>query len=150
MRLDDLPDAFKDFVDRADAVLRWEAEKVKKAVAALNAEKATAQKALTELQDQHKATQKQLEEVVSNLDKGTTLAGINSKIAEARKTLDALTTDIAMAETALAKSVTERGVAERQRDEANDGMQWLRQERANAVAEIDRIEALVKSFGRAA
>jgi chromosome segregation ATPase len=145
MRLDDLADEHERFLDRARGVLGWEIEKAKKTAVALNAEKTAAQAALTELQKQHKVAEGQLKEVLYNLDRASTLAKLDHDIAEAKKTFEKLKGDIAKATATLEGVEQQRKDAEKQFNEANDGMVRIRQERVQAAAEIDHIRTLLKS-----
>jgi chromosome segregation ATPase len=145
MRIDDLADEHERFLDRARGVLGWEIEKAKKTAVALNAEKATAQAALTELQNQQKVAEGQLKEVLSNLDRASTLAKLDHDITEAKKQLEKLNADTAKATTALEAVLKQHKDAERSLNEANDGMQRLRQERADATTEIGNIRKLLHS-----
>jgi chromosome segregation ATPase len=146
MRLDDLPDQFQAFIERAEAVLQMEVAKAKKTVAALTTEKAAVEKGLAELQDQQASTKKQLDATLANLDRATTLAKLDHEITEGRKTLDKLKVDTAKATTALEAVEKQRKEAEQQLSEANDALRGLRQERTDATAEIDKVRKLVKSF----
>jgi chromosome segregation ATPase len=145
MRLDDLPEQFAAFADRARDVLDWEVKKARKAAEALNAERAAVQKELSELQEQYKSTKKQLDDVLSNLNKGTTLAGLNAEISEAKKALEKLKADTAKATAAFEAADKQRQDAERELTTANEGMQRIRQERIEAASDIDNIRKLLKS-----
>jgi chromosome segregation ATPase len=145
MRIDDLAPALKDFTERAEAILNWEVERAKKAAAAAKADVTAAQKALGELKDQHTAAKKQLDDVLSNLDKGTTLAGLDYEIKESRKVLEKLKADTAKTTADFEAVEKLRKNAEQQFNAANDGMQRIRQERADAATDIDHIRKLLKS-----
>jgi chromosome segregation ATPase len=145
MRLDDLSDAFEAFADRARNVIGWEVDKAKKVVVALNAEKAAAQKTITELHDQYAAARKQLDDVLSNLDKGTTVATLARDITEGRKTLEKLKADTEKATAAFEAVEKQRKNAERELNTANSAMQGIRQERINATTDIEHIRKLLKS-----
>jgi chromosome segregation ATPase len=144
MRLDDLSDAFEAFTDRARNVLGSEIERTRKIVKALTAEKDTAEKALAELKDQTAATKKQLDDVVANLERGQTLAKLNSEIAEAKKILAGLTSETEEASAELATLRTQCKAAENQLNAANDGMHGIRQERIEATTAIEHIRSLLK------
>jgi chromosome segregation ATPase len=101
MSLDGLPQQFEAFVDRARAALGQEITAAKNIVAAAKAEKGSAQAALSDLQGQLKQAQSQLDAVMKDLHRGSTLAGINREITEARKTLEKLKGETAEAEKAL-------------------------------------------------
>jgi chromosome segregation ATPase len=146
MRLDDLPEAFGDFLETADAVIRSEVGIAKKARDALSAEKAKMQTAVDELQDQHKAAKKQLDDVLANLQKGTTLAGLNHDIGEAKKTLEKLKAEVAKTETAFEAVEKELKAAERERDTVRSEMQRLAQQGSEATAELGCIRSLFQSF----
>jgi chromosome segregation ATPase len=68
---------------------------------ALNAERGQAQTAIAELQEQHKQAKAQLDAVLSDLDRGSNLVGINSEIKKARKELEQLKAETAEATAAL-------------------------------------------------
>jgi chromosome segregation ATPase len=145
MRIEDLPEGLEAFVDRARSVLNQEIDKAHKALDALNVEKATTQAALSELQDQREAAQKQLKTVLSNLDRGSTLAGLNSEIAEARKTLEALKVETEQTSTALTTLIKQRSDAQQQLDAVTNETQRLRAEQAEATSEIGHLRTLLKS-----
>jgi chromosome segregation ATPase len=145
MRIDDLPEQFATFAERAEAVLKYEVEKVKKVTVALNAERAAAEKALGEIKDQHAATKKQLDDVLKDLDRASGLAGLNNDIAETKKTLKVLEADKAKAETALEATQTKLKDTERELNEADGAMRRLRAERTEATTHIDHIRHLLKS-----
>jgi chromosome segregation ATPase len=146
MRLEDLSDELGTFVDRAEAALKSEIEKAKKAVAALNAEKATAQKAVSELEEQREAAQKQLKLVLTDLNRASSLSGINAEITEARKTLDLLKGEVGKVTAALEACVKKRADEERQLNEVMGEMHRIRAERHEATAEIGHIRQLLKSI----
>jgi chromosome segregation ATPase len=102
MSIDELPDQFEAFLERARVVLHREIEEARAAVKVLNAEKATTQATIAELRDQHKQAQSQLDAVMKDLHRGSTLVGISREITEARKRLEALKVEMAEAEKALA------------------------------------------------
>jgi chromosome segregation ATPase len=95
MSLDGLPEQFEEFVERARAALGRDITVAKTAVAAANAEKAAAQTALRELQEQRESAKKQLDRVLADLNRGSSLVGLNHEIAGARKTLEALKVETA-------------------------------------------------------
>ena len=101
MTLDELPERCDAFVERVRAVFHQEIGRARATVKALNSEKAAAQTAIAELRDQHKQAQSQLDAVMKDLHRGSTLAGINREITEARKTLEKLKGETAEAEKAL-------------------------------------------------
>jgi chromosome segregation ATPase len=145
MRIDDLPEQFAAFAERAEAVLKFEIEKTRKAVAALNAEKAAAEAALTGLKDQRATAQKQLDDTLANLNRGTTLAGLTTEISEAKKTLEKLKADTAKATAAFEAAEKQRADAERELTTVTNGIDRIRRERAEAAADIDNIRRLLKS-----
>jgi len=114
MSLDGLSKQFEDFVGRARAALDREITAVKNAASAANAEKSSAQAALAELQGQLKQAQSQLDAVMKDLQRGSTLAGINREITGARKQLEALQVETAETEKALAALQKQRADGERQ------------------------------------
>jgi chromosome segregation ATPase len=114
MSLDGLPGQFEQFVERARAVLGREITAAKNLVAAAKAEKTSAQNALSNLQNQCKLAQDQLDAVKSELERGSTLVGLNREIAAARKTLASLQADTERANQALEKLSKERTEREAQ------------------------------------
>jgi predicted nucleic acid-binding Zn-ribbon protein len=142
MIFDELPERFDAFLERARVVFYQESEKARATVKALNAEKAAAQTAIAELRDQHAQAQSQLDAVMKDLDRGTTLAGLNREIAAASKKLKSLEAETAEAEKALEALNKQRSGAERQVIAAQNDMQSLRAERAEATAEIARVKSL--------
>ena len=107
-----LPAEFEQFVERARAALDREITTAKNIVAAAVAEKSSAQNALVELQGQLKQVQGQLDALNDELQRRTTLAGINREIAAAGKKLKALQAETAEAETALAALNKQRAEAD--------------------------------------
>jgi chromosome segregation ATPase len=113
MSLDGLPGQFEEFVERARAALSREITAAKNIAAAATAEKNSAQAALADLQSQTKSTQGQLDALTDDLQRRTTLAGLNREIAAARKNLKALEAETAEAEKALAALQKQRADGER-------------------------------------
>jgi len=140
--LDELPEQCDAFVERVRAVFHQEIGKARATVKALNAEKAAAQTAIAELRDQHTQAQSQLDAVMKDLGRGTTRVGLDREIAAARKTLEALKAEIEEATTALEALNKQRSGAECQVVAAQNDMQSLRAERAEAAAEITRVKSL--------
>jgi chromosome segregation ATPase len=118
MNLDSLPQQFEEFVERARLALVREITGAKNVVAAANAEKSSAQNSLTNLQSQIKVAQSQLDAVLSDLHRGSTLVGINTEIAAARKTLEAL---------------------EGEKEEKTKGLEKLSKERADLQAQVNAL-----------
>jgi len=112
MTLDELPQQFEAFVDRARAALSQEITGAQKIVAAANAEKSAAHNPLSNLQAQTKSAQRQLDEINNELGRASTLAGITREIATASKKLKALLAETAEAETALAALNKQRAEAD--------------------------------------
>ena len=112
MTLHGLPAEFEQFVERARAALSGEITAAKNIAAAAIAEKNAAQTALAELQDQHKQAQKQLDALNDELQRRTTLAGLNREIVAASKKLKALEAETAEATQTLEKLSKERTAAE--------------------------------------
>jgi chromosome segregation ATPase len=102
MGLDGLSEQFVEFVGRARAVLSQEITAAKNIAGAAKAETATAQATLADLQNQHKQAKSQLDVVNNELQRRTTLAGINREITAARKQLEVLKVETAETEKALA------------------------------------------------
>jgi chromosome segregation ATPase len=113
MSLDGLPAQLEAFLERARVVLHREIEEARAAVKALTSEKTKTQAVLAELREQHKQAQSQLDAVVSELQRRSTLAGINREIAGARKTLERLMGETAEAEKALEVLNKQRADGER-------------------------------------
>jgi chromosome segregation ATPase len=146
MRIDDLPGLFKESLDRCEAVLSWEVAAAKKARDALSAERAKMQAEVSKLQDERVAVQKQLDDVLSNLERGSALAGLEHDIKESRKTLAGLTSQTEKASADLAKLEKECQAAEPERDAIKSEMQRLMQQGSEATAELGRIRTLFQSF----
>jgi chromosome segregation ATPase len=108
MNLEELPEQFEAFVDRASAALSREVASAKKALAALNAEKSAVQSALSNLQSQIQGAQDQLTAVTRELQRSTVLHSLGGDIAGARKTLEGLKAETAKEAKALAKLTKER------------------------------------------
>ena len=100
------------FVERARAALDREITTAKNIVAAAVAEKSSAQNALVELQGQLKQVQGQLDALNDELQRRTTLAGLNREIVAASKKLKALEAETAEATQTLEKLSKERTAAE--------------------------------------
>jgi chromosome segregation ATPase len=149
-RLDDFPDELQDFFDRAQVELRHEVDKATKSVASLKAEKATLQTEVADLRDQCKRAKGELTGVLADLKRASGLVGLDQEIVGARKTLDALRSEIAQAEARVAKLAMECGEAEQQRDAVRSETDGLVQTAAAHRAEIAKIKALAKSFELAA
>jgi chromosome segregation ATPase len=110
MSLGELPQEFERFVERARVALGREITGATKIVAVANAEKSAAQTVLAELQSQTKSARDQLAALNDELQRRTTLAGLNREIAAASKKLKSLEAETAAAEKALAartKQITE-------------------------------------------
>jgi chromosome segregation ATPase len=97
------------------------------------------------LKDQRATAQKQLDDVLANLNRGTTLAGLTADISEAKKTLKGLEADKAKASTALEVVERQRKDAEHQLNAVNNETQRIRQERAEATTAVEHIRSLLKS-----
>jgi chromosome segregation ATPase len=145
MRLDDLPDQFQVFTDQARDCLDGEIRRARKAAEALNADRAAAEAALIGLKDQRATVQKQLDDTLANLHKGTTLAGLNAEISEAKKALEKLKADTAKATTAFEAVDIQSQAAEHQLNAVNNETQRIRQERAEATTAVDNIKQLLRS-----
>jgi chromosome segregation ATPase len=157
MRFDDLPEHFEAFLDRAQDVLRLEVEKGRRARDAANAEVTAAQGKLAEISAQQKIAQTKLDGVLADLGRASNLAGLNGEITQARRTLDeasktleGLKADIAKTSAELAGLVKKRTDEQQQRDADLAETMRLRAERAEHTTEINKIRALLHSFGRAA
>jgi chromosome segregation ATPase len=142
MTLDELPEQCDAFVERVRGVFHQEIGRARATVKALNSEKAAAQTALAELQDQRVSVQKQLDVVMKDLGRGSSLVGLNSEIAAARTELARLKAETEGATKALEALNKQRSGVERQVVAAQDDMQSLRAERAEATAEIARVKSL--------
>jgi predicted nucleic acid-binding Zn-ribbon protein len=142
MTLDELPEQCDAWVERVRGVFHQEIGRARATVKALNSEKAAAQTAIAELRDQHKQAQSQLDAVNNELGQALTLAGLNREKAAAHKALEALKVEMAEAQKALEALNKQRSDAKRQVVAAQDDMQSLRAERAEATAEIARVKSL--------
>jgi chromosome segregation ATPase len=110
MTLDELPNQFDAFVERASAALSREITAAKNVVAAANAEKSAAQNALSNLQAQIKSAQDQLAAVTNDLQRLSDLVGVGHDIEKARKELARVKAENAKAAKVLgarAKQITE-------------------------------------------
>jgi chromosome segregation ATPase len=141
MSLDELPQQFEQFVERARAALGQEITAAKNIVAAANAEKSSAQSTLADLQTQIKSAQDQLKATLANLDRASTLAGLNREIAAARKTLAAVQADTEAATKALEKLAKQRDDGQNQVVTLGNQLSRVRQERAEHEAVIADIRA---------
>ena len=112
MSFDGLPGQFEAFVERARVALSQEITAAKTIAAAAKTETAAARAALSELRDQHKQAQKQLDALNDELQRRTTLAGLNREIVAASKKLKALEAETAEATQTLEKLSKERTAAE--------------------------------------
>ena len=112
MSLDGLPQQFEAFVDRARAALSGEITAAKTVVVAANAQKRSAENALADVETRCKQAKAQLDAVLSDLDRGSTLAGINSEIKKARTELKRVKSETEQATAALEKLAKERTEAE--------------------------------------
>jgi predicted nucleic acid-binding Zn-ribbon protein len=148
MRIDDLPGALKDFTERAEAVVAWEVERAKKAAAALNAEKTAAEKMLADIRSQHGAAEKQLKTTLADLDRASSLSGLNYEIGEAKKTLEKLKAEVAKTETAFEAVEKQRVDEEHKLVAVRNEAQRLSSMHAEATTEMNNIRALLKSFAR--
>jgi hypothetical protein len=106
---------------------------------------------------QQKIAQTKLDGVLSDLGRASSLAGLNGEITQARKTLadaqktlEELKADIAKTTAELAGLVKKRAAEQQQRDADLAETMQLRAERAAHTAEINKIRALMNSFGKAA
>jgi len=139
MTLDDIPDQFKQLAGLARDVIDREIGQAKKIAAAANAEKSAAQNTLATLQAQTKSTQDQLAALNDELQRRTTLAGINREITGARKQLEALKVETAAAEKTLAALKKQRTEAEAKLVTLNNEAQrqlGIRREAEAAYADI--------------
>jgi chromosome segregation ATPase len=127
-------------LERARAVLNREIERARATLNAVNAETAAERAALADLGDQHKQAQKQLKAVRSDLDRASSLVGLNHDIAEARKRLEKLNVEEEKAAKSIEGLNKQRTDVERQLNAEMSELQALR-------TEIGNIRTLVKSFG---
>ena len=101
MTLDELPNQFDAFVERASAALSREITAAKNVVAAANAEKSAAQNALSNLQAQIKSAQDQLAAVTNDLQRLSGLVGVGHDIDKARTELKRIKSETEQATKAL-------------------------------------------------
>jgi chromosome segregation ATPase len=124
MQLDDATDQLEEFVDRVRAALDQEVAIAKKAVAAATVEKTSLAKSLADLQAEHSKAKAELAAVLSDLGRASGLAGLNTEVSSARKTLEQLKRETAEERKALAKLTRERTESEAQaialRNEVSD------------------------------
>jgi chromosome segregation ATPase len=145
---DDLPGRVEALEDLIHTVFGREIEKGRKALAALNADDATTRTTLSELQAQLKSARDQLSSVKAYLGRGSTLASLDHKIAEDRKTLEALNARIEKATTAATAAEEKLAEVERKLTEETTALQDVRAERDEAIATKAGIVALTNNFPR--
>jgi chromosome segregation ATPase len=141
MNLDTIPDQIGQLVEYARVALAQEITGARNAVDSLNGEKAAAANALTDLKDQHKQAQSQLDAVLSDLQRGSTLVGLNTEIKKARKELEQLKAETAEATTALE-------ALKKQRSDASAKLAALQTEaqRQSAIrSEAESVYAAIKA-----
>jgi chromosome segregation ATPase len=146
MRIDELPDQIEALADRVRSVFNREIAGAQKSLAALNAEKSSAQKAVSTVQAQLKQAQADLNATLGHQGKASDLVSLNSKLAEGKKTLDALGADIARATTAREAAEKQLADVERQLTEATTELADIRAERADAYADIDKAKAFANGW----
>src|SRR5262249_23297190 len=112
MNLDRLPEEFEQFVSRARIALDQEITRARGIVATANAEKEAAQNALSNLQAELKQVQADLNSARAYLQRGSTLAGLDSEIARAGKELAQLKSETAKEAKALEALAKQRSEAE--------------------------------------
>jgi chromosome segregation ATPase len=108
MNLDEIPERLEELFDRSRAALDAQITKARKAVDSLNAEKAATTKSLAELQDQHSKVKAELETTLANLDRASSLRGLDSEIKKSRKELEQLNAETAKETKALEALVKKR------------------------------------------
>jgi len=140
MSIDDLPDQLEAVLDRARATLEQQISKTRKVVDALNAEKAIAAKALGELKEQCTKAKAELETTLADLDRASSLRGLNNEIKKSRKELEQLN-----AETAKETKALEALVKKRKEDEVRvlrleDDARQATSERCAAQEMLGRIK----------
>jgi septal ring factor EnvC (AmiA/AmiB activator) len=149
----DLPDRVEALADQVRTVFDREISSGRKTVDDLNAQKATIQAEVSALQAQHKSARDQLSSVQVYLGRGSTLAGLDQKIAEKQKTLERLKADEAALKAAIAGATTARATAEKEQAKAEAQLTALRTEaddwraeRADAYTDIEKARALANSW----
>jgi hypothetical protein len=127
---DGLSGQFEAFVERARAALSQEIAAAKNVVAAASAEKSSAQSVLADLQARTKSAEDQLAAVLSDLQRGSNLAGLNREIATARKTVEKLNAEKAALEIEVAGLAKQRDDGQRELVTLGNQLSRVRQERA--------------------
>jgi len=112
MNVDDIPGQLEELFDRARDGLDAQITKASKVVTDLNAEKAVVTKALVELKDQYTKAKAELETTLADLDRASSLRGLNSEIKKARAELEQLNAATAKESKALEALTKKRGEAE--------------------------------------
>jgi chromosome segregation ATPase len=146
MQIDDLPDEFEAFVDRARTVFGREMEKARKALDELNAQAATAQTTLSEVQTQIEFARNQLNNLHAYSTRASTLARLDQKIAVDREATEKLTAEKTALETSIAALEKQRTKLEAEVAGLADDARMYRAERADAYADIDKARAFANSW----
>ena len=108
MDIDDAPGQLEEFFDRCRTVLNAQIARARKVVGDLNAEKAAATKAVAELKTQHSTAEAELKTTLADLDRASSLRGLNNEIKKARAELEQLNAATAKESEALAVLVKKR------------------------------------------
>jgi chromosome segregation ATPase len=145
MNVSELVKQFEAVVERARAALDRQISEARKVVKDLNAEKAKVQSEIAELQDQHKQSRDQLTAIRADLDKASTLAGLDHEIAGARKTLEKLSGDKAAAENSIAALAKQKVEAERHLVALGNEAQRLLGIRSEAEAVMNNLRSQLRS-----
>jgi len=147
MDVDDIPDQFEQLVDRARAALNREIEKAQKLVDNLTVEKTAAAKALAELKDQHGKAKAELETTLADLDRASSLRGLNSALAKARMELERLNSETAKETKALEVLVKKRTEVEARVVALEDNARAATAERCRAQEMLEQVKIKLRSVG---
>jgi chromosome segregation ATPase len=145
MNIDDIPEHFQDLVERARIVLHREISGARATLAGLKGETAAERKALADLSGQRKQTQANLDTNLANLNRASGLAGLDSEIAEARKTLKALEVEKGEASKSLEAVKKQLRDAESRLNAMQIETQQLFAQRCDSQAIMDNIRAQLRS-----
>ena len=145
--MNDIPDQLEALFDRARAGLDAQITKARQAVDSLNAEKTVAANALAELNGQCKSAKADLDAVLSGLGRASSLAGLNTEISAARKTLEALKTKIEQETKVLEKLSKEHRELEAQLNAQRGEVTQLVAQRAYSQEVMAKLRQQVAQLG---
>ena len=150
MNVDDIPGQLEELFDRARDGLAAQVTKARKVVADLNAEKAVASKALVELKDQCTKAKAELETTLADLDRASSLRGLNSEIKKARAELEQLNAATAKESKALEALTRKRVEAEARLVTLENDARAATAERCRAQEMMEQLKNRLRSITLAA